>query len=248
MFADICYRKNFLKNVIARVDFVPIEGLDAQLSPDVSKGVMKYFPIAEPRKATARELRISPERLSQKKSEFMEWRFFGKDRNKTIRFIPPAIIVDYSLYTTFELLMAEFLDILAVFFRVYDTAVCTRVGLRYINNITLADGSPLDWNDYINPKMLSILDIYPDKQFIARAFHNLELNFGDFNVRYQFGMHNPDYPAPIRKKSFILDLDAYYQGPQDYNEIAPSLNKFHDRIQEIFELSVTDRLREVMNA
>lgn len=247
MLADICYKKNYLKSVIARIDFaVPIDGVDTQLSPEISKHSMKYFPIAEPKKAVADELQISPENVSRKKSEFMEWRFFGKDRNKTLTFIPTAVFVEYKSYLQFDDVRKEFLDILAAFFQAYKTAVCTRVGLRYINNLEL-DGAPLDWNDYINPKMLSIFDIHPDKQFIARAFHNLELNFGDFNLRYQFGMPNPDYPAPIKKKSYILDMDAYYQGPQDYEEIAPSLDKFHNRIQEIFELSITDKLREVLN-
>ena len=134
MFADIRYRKNFLKNVIARVDFTsPIKGLDVQLPAEISKGVLKYFPIAESKRTIARELQISPDKLKQKKSEFMEWKFFGKDRKKTLTIVPTAVFVEYSSYATYELWREEFLGILSVFFDTYQDAVCSRLGIVQIS-------------------------------------------------------------------------------------------------------------------
>lgn len=248
MTTDILYKKPFLTEVIARVDFPsPIEGIEKQLPPEISKGMMKIFPIAEPRKAIAQELRISPDELRQKRLELMEWRFHGRDRDKTLTIIPTAVFVKYTVYHSYEVLKEEFLGALEVFFTTFEDAQGSRLGLRYINNIVLDNGDPLSWNDYLNERMLHLFQFYPDVGAIARVFHNLEWNFGEFNLRYQFGMHNPDYPAPIRKKSYILDLDAYYQGPHDYAEISSNLDKFHDRIQKLFELSITDDLREIMN-
>jgi uncharacterized protein (TIGR04255 family) len=95
--------------------------------------------------------------------------------------------------------------------------------------------------------MLSTLSLSPKAQFLSRALSTLEFNFGDFNLRYQFGISNPDYPAVIKQKSFILDLDAYYRGIQDAEDIEGTLDKFHDCIQEFFESSITDKLRGIMN-
>lgn len=249
MSPEICYKKSFLRSVIVRVDFPSnIPDLDKQL-PAVSKGIMKIFPIAESKKSIARELQISPEDLRQKKTEFTTWQFLGKDREKTLTIIPDAIFVEYTTYGSYQVMKDEFLGALKTFFDTYQITMCSRLGLRYINDISLESGDdPLAWSDYLHEKLLGILAFYPEQQYVARAFHNLEMNFGEFNLRYQFGMHNPDYPAPIKKKSFILDLDAYYQGPQDIAEIPDNLDKFHGRIQEIFEASITDQLREVMNA
>ncbi len=60
-------------------------------------------------------------------------------------------------------------------------------------------------------------------------------------------MYNPDYPAPIKKKRFTLDLDAYYQGFHDKDEIQKNLDKYHDKIQELFELSITEKFRNILN-
>ena len=95
--------------------------------------------------------------------------------------------------------------------------------------------------------LLCSFRFYKGAGIVSRVFHNVEYSFDDFNLRYQFGMHNPDYPAPIKKKSFILDLDAYYQGIQDKDEIQKNLDKYHDKIQEVFELSITDKLRTILN-
>jgi hypothetical protein len=37
----------------------------------------------------------------------------------------------------------------------------------------------------------------------SRAFQNLELILQDVRIRFQYGMHNPDYPAPIKGSSLF---------------------------------------------
>ena len=249
MTEDICYKRPFLTSVIARVDFPsPIAQLERQLPKVLSETVTKAFPIAEPRPAFTQELQIRPAGdVQQQRSEYTEWRFHGQDREKTFTIVPRAVFVEYKVYTSYEGLKNDFLGVLSRFFEFYKDTQGSRLGLRYINNIELPDGDPLNWEQYLNKSMLSLFGLYPDRQFISRAFHNLELNFDDFNLRYQFGMPNPDYPARIRKKTYALDLDAYRQGPQDFADISESLDKLHERIQEVFELSITHELRRIMN-
>lgn len=248
---SICYKRTFLTSVIARVDFPsPIGQLEKQLPDALSKAVMKAFPIAEPRPAFAQKVQISPTGgvQQQERSEFTEWRFHGRNREKTFTIVPAAVFVEYKTYTSYEALKEEFLEVLSRFLELYKDRQGSRLGLRYINNIELPGRDPFAWKQLLNKNMLSLFDLYPDRRVISRAFHNLELNFGDFNLRYQFGMHNPDYPAPIRKKIYVLDLDAYCEGPQELADIPDSLDAFHARIQEIFESSITNEFRRVMNA
>jgi len=249
MTGDICYKTNHLVSVIARVDFQsPISELEKQLPPQISKGLMSDFPIADSRRHISQKVQISPDEVTQERSEHTEWRFHGRNRSKTFTILPSAVFVEYTSYESYERLKKEFLSGLELFFKTFDEdAVGRRLGLRYINNIRLKNGEPLSWEDYLNSSMLCVFQLYSQPRLIARVFHNLELNFGDFNLRYQFGMHNPDYPTPIMQKSFILDLDAYSEGPLDFSDIAGSLDAFHDQIQELFELSIRDGLREVFN-
>jgi uncharacterized protein (TIGR04255 family) len=46
---------------------------------------------------------------------------------------------------------------------------------------------------------------------------------------------------------FVLDLDAYHQGLLTAEDIRNDLDAFHLRIQELFESSITDQLRGIMN-
>ena len=82
---------------------------------------------------------------------------------------------------------------------------------------------------------------------MTRAFHILEFNFSGRHVKYQFGIANPDYPAIVKKKEFVLDLDSYIFGLHGFNDAIECVNNCHSKIQELFEDSITDATRSLMN-
>lgn len=249
MTEDICYKRNYLTRVIARLDFPsPLQNIETQLPPEISKAAMRDFPIAEPREAVEQQVQFSRDELRSRRSEYTEWRFHGRDRAKTFTVGPSAAFAQYTRYSSYAALSSEFLSLVSVLFTIYDGLQGSRLGLRYINTIVLDEREPLAWDAYLNPLMLCLFKFNPHDGATSRIFHVLEFNFGDVNLRYQFGIHNPDFPAPIKRKMFVLDLDAYYRGPLDHQDIAPNLAAFHARIQELFEVSITDSLRELMNA
>ena len=65
-------------------------------------------------------------------------------------------------------------------------------------------------------------------------------------VKLVVKMLNPDFPAPMSQKLFVLDFDAYYHGPQDYDDLVKNIDIFHERIQELFENLIKGPLREKM--
>jgi uncharacterized protein (TIGR04255 family) len=67
-------------------------------------------------------------------------------------------------------------------------------------------------------------------------------------LKLQYGNHNPDFPAPIKKPVFTLDIDGVANGSQDKTELLQNLDSIHARIQDLFERSITDTLRGTMNA
>jgi uncharacterized protein (TIGR04255 family) len=100
---DIKYNKNFLTDVIARVDFpYPVDAINAKLSTDLMNAIKKSFPSLEPKKGIANELKISNEKVEQKKTEFTEWRFFSEDRKSNLVIIPAAIFVEFKAYESFN--------------------------------------------------------------------------------------------------------------------------------------------------
>jgi len=250
-FAGICYGKNFLKEVIARVDLLnPLPGVEVSLPAPLTEHAISAFPIPEPREAVKREVQIGPQGVASSSEErFKEWLFHGKERTKTLTIGRQVVLVQYKTYQTYEIVKAEFIGILDRVAEFFEGVQSSRVGLRYVNTIELAETNPTDWSAYIAPKPLSLFEFPPeaDRKALSRVFHNLELAFDTFNLRYRLGMHNPDYPARIRQKVFVLDLDAYTQSAVGIREVGRLLDEFHATIQQYFEKSITDKLRSIMN-
>jgi 16S rRNA (cytosine(1402)-N(4))-methyltransferase len=71
-------------------------------------------------------------------------------------------------------------------------------------------------------------------------------NYGEDSLRFQFGMLNPDYPSPIKKKVFTLDHDMYTNKLLEQSEIPVVLDRFHERISNSFERVITNGLRSKM--
>jgi uncharacterized protein (TIGR04255 family) len=133
-----------------------------------------------------------------------------------------------------------------VFSKDYPEIQISRFGLRYINVIEIDEPDPTNWEKYISPDLLSIFRVPNESDEILRAFHLLSTKKDDVSLLFQYGMHNPDFPAPIVKKTFILDFDASYQGSRNEAQIKLDIDLFHDQIEKYFENSITDDLRAIL--
>lgn len=247
MYEETCYKKPFLKEVILRIDFPsPLPGLEKTVPTNISNKVLKSFPIAEPQKAHAQEFQFSGADFQAKSSEIMRWIFHGKEREKTVIIEPNALIFTIRKYKTYEYFIEEINGIVAEFYQTYKELNASRVGLRYTNIVEPTDDDPLAWSEYINEGMLGIIDFHEEKNCITRAFHILEYNFDDQAIKYQFGIANPDFPAVVKRKQFVLDIDSYFNGAFEYHEVHECIEKSHEKIQEIFERSITEKTRALM--
>jgi uncharacterized protein (TIGR04255 family) len=251
-FSQICYRKNFLEEVIARVDFLsPLQGVETSLPQRLTEIALNGFPIPDPQDAYESQVEMGPQGVSTKReTKFKSWQFHGKDRTKILVIQPGSVVVQHKAYENYEVVKAEFATILDRVSELFPDVQSSRVGLRYVNVIKLAEQDPTNWSAYIAPQLLSLFAFPPeaDRPALSRVFHNVELAFDTFNLTCRLGMHNPDYPARIRQKVFVLDLDAYSQTVVHTREVGSLLDDFHSAIQRYFEHSITDKLRSIMNA
>lgn len=246
---SIRYEQSKLTEVIARVDLTsPISALQEELPKEISKAALGYFPISEPLPAVKKEVAMSLQETSTREQRFTQWNFHGRNREKLFCIEPQAFYVRYAIYESYETLRSEFLAVGRAIFDSFDQAQPSRLGLRYINQIEPSGRGPLAWNEYVNGELLGLLSYKMEGAQPIRIWNNVELAFDEFNLRFQFGVHNPDLPARIKRGEFILDYDAYFKGLIDPDEISDQLDKYHDTIQTMFERSITDDLREVMNA
>lgn len=251
MYDNVCYRKPFLREVIARVDFsAPEPSISSKLAKSVANKALSRFPILEQRKTLAQELQVSSVEIHHKREEFTEWNYHGREREKRLVVSPGFIFVTYSRYTAFEDLKTDFLTVLSELFSHYSDLQGSRFGIRYINAIEVQGQDVYDWSNLVDSRLLGLFSRFAeDRRFVARLFHFAEFKYDDdIKVKFQYGVPNPDFPARIRSPQFIIDIDAYAEGLQDISAIRENIESGHSRVQALFEQSITDELRGLMHA
>ena len=195
------YENPYLEKVIIRVDLAsPSFDTSEGLPGDVLDVLLARFPIIEPRELKA-ILEISPAsaKASRPPAE-THWALFGRDREKDLLIAPGHFYIEQRRYESYAHLKADFDSVLDTLAGAYPEMRASRFGLRYINRIQPDDQSePRDWEGLISPSMLAIFDVPEEPDGICRAFQTLALRVGDCMLTMQYGMHNPDYPAPIRQ-------------------------------------------------
>jgi hypothetical protein len=243
------YKNDYLSQVIIKVDFaMDLVSIQKDLNSDLIKVILNYFQVPEPRKMIGRKFQISNQKIESSKEESMEWRYFNRDHTKLLTLNPMFMVIDYKKHVEFDNVKKEFIDILKSLFDSELNIQISRFGLRYINNIELNENDPTNWTKYINKNLLSIFNFYEDSQALSRILNHIEFNFDDLKLRFQSGVRNSDYPATIKRKVFVLDLDCYYNGLlNDVYAVEDKASRAHDKIYEIFDKSITEKLKKMMN-
>lgn len=246
---NICYSANTLVKVIARIDFFPpFQRFNEEVYSDLIFEIKQYFPLMEPQKNIATEMQLSPSGINAIEREKQQLTFFSIDRKQRLIINENCLVLDFDRYDGYRYLENSLVNIVSRLFEKYPEGLnIKRLGLRYVNNLRLPDNDLFAWEDYINNEMIHMFNVIPEKNKYVRVINVTELLYDDFQIRFQYGMHNPDYPATIQKKIFVLDFDASYNGILNIEDIKSLLPKFHTQIQTLFEESITDKYRDFMN-
>src|SRR3984957_3192752 len=176
MYETIRYEKPFLRQVIARIDFVgAIEVLEKSMPSKLANLISGRFPIAEPADAVAQDIQVDAQAITpQQPRVFKQWNFFSKDREKQLSVAAAFIYVTYSRYTTYEDMVEDFGAIVEGLGRIFPEAKVGRFGLRYINQIEILElPDPVTWNDYLAGDLINTGAFFGDAGHLTRLFHLL---------------------------------------------------------------------------
>jgi uncharacterized protein (TIGR04255 family) len=249
MYEQVCYQKSFLTEVIAKIDFAsPIEKLEKGVPSKLVNTIIKNFPIVEPVDVLMHELALDGNSIKSKNTAMKQWSYFSKDRGQQLTLAAQSVFVQYKCYNNFEETKEQFSAVIDALNTAFPGTMASRFGLRYINQVDLPLDDPTGWGAYIDPMLLCSRDFFGNDEAITRLITIAELKYGDMGVRFQFGMPNPDYPAPVKRPLFVLDLDASIAQAHGLPEAMDYMDEAHVRIQAIFERSITQGLREKMDA
>ena len=249
MYEANCYRKSFLSQVIAKIDFASPLSIGKSVPPKLVKAILRHFEIVEPpQQLQNHEVIVNDGGVQTKQTTVDQWSYFSKDRGRQLVLSPPAMFINYSKYTTYEETEEHFGAVVDALLKNFPDTMVARFGLRYINQVEIDLPNPTKWNDYIAESLLANRSFLRDEEEIARLINIMELNYGEIGVRFQYGMPNPDFPATIKRPFFVLDFDAYVNQAHALTDVLPNMALAHGLIQDLYERSITDKLREKMDA
>ena len=242
------YKSNFLTNVIFRIDFPKILGLDKEKPPaEFQEKISDRFPISKEVEGKILDVLAAPDTISFKQERTVEWEFFNKEKTKRVHIASNFLYVEYHKFNNFGELQEDMRFIFELFLELYPVKIVNSIGLRFINQINLESGDPMNWDNLIHPSLFSITqDFTSDEDEVLRSMHLLDIKENEKKLRLQFGISNSEYPNPIARKEFILDYDCRINEELETSEVYRKGREFYGIIDKWFEKSIENGLREIM--
>ena len=227
--------RNYLTSVIFRIDFAdPIKSLQDNIDKvktkiedrlsELNRGQVEMVEVA---------MGAEEQRTTRKKSDFFE--FKNKEKSERVHIEQDSIFFDVKKYEDFKYFQTLISDVLT---ELNLKGNSSRLGLRYINQITIDEGSPFDWKGWVKANLITGLEFVDKKESLARSMGIITYIFDDFKMKFQYGMYNSEFPNPISKREFVLDYDCSTKEPRDLGESLDLLDRMHDLIKEKFRESI----------
>ena len=244
---SVCYRKNYIQEVICKFDFASEITLFKKSMPKkIYEVVKKFYPIAEPQDIIGAELQINmmnSANTSLNQVFAKHWRFLSRDRKSVCTITFEGVAFTWCEYNVFEDISNAITDIMSIILGEFPDIQGKRMGLRYINNLPMKNH-----NDWIDNKFFVAFDAHKDEN-TTRLVTLLEYSVieHDISVRLNYGYYNPDYPSIMKSEDFIIDVDAYTSGIIYKEDLVKLVQDMHFEDQKCFELMITDGFREFLN-
>jgi uncharacterized protein (TIGR04255 family) len=247
------YRRNFLAAVLFRIDYSPILTLGLEAPAKFQDAIRDKYPKLEARDvanisfvASMKPGQPAPTVVPNGNPLASKlWMFSRQDGSEIVELSNSSLGITTKKYTSSDEFLSTVDRVVSEFKKVVSPNL-TRIGLRYIDIITLKDGSPLEWAGFISNDLTANLRFFAPGE-LGQAMTQVTLVRDDCRVNFTYGVHNPYLPAPVAKRTFVLDLDCYSE-EVTVETMGPTLRKFHDIIMRHFEKSIGDSLRNLMDS
>lgn len=246
------YRTNFLVSVTLRLDFPEIPALKAKQDPALSQQIADRFPLVKPTQLAQISFAIGPG-ASGIQQQLTGWQWDYRDREQRTKGLvlsANSLTLQYDKianYTGFETLEDDFAYVFDRFMRLYRVEQFARVGLRYVNDVVIQDGDPLDWNDLISDQLVaSVNAVKIDDLDVLRSMHQFSARRRDINMVLNYGILNPEYPNPVARRQFIIDCDCVLSGAVPPGDLLARLTDLNQLAEDVFENCIAQGLRDRM--
>ncbi len=244
------YERNFLSQVVLRIDYPRVADIASERRPELMARVAPTFPQVTGLPQTQIQFTMSADQPTVDR-RLVGYTWSAKDGagNKGVELSTDSLSLTNlnRSFSNFDDFFRQFSEIFTSFEEIYQVNEFTRVGLRYINEIDINQGNALDWNGYLSEDVIRAAVPRTPRNFaLSRSMHQVVSLHEDVTLVANYGIYNPDFPAPIVRRQFILDFDCYITGVVNREVMLRKVTQLNSICEESFEASIADRLRENM--
>lgn len=242
------YKKNYLKDVIFRIDFVNKFNVDDFIQKNL-KELKKIYPFYSPIKTKKDNIKFNLDKkkgdtIEREKVELISQIFYNFDRTSKMEITSQSLIINYKKYKDFDSLINDIKAIIGIIKNNVELTV-GRTGLRYINIFENDDLNPINWGKYIKKSLLST-ETWGDNN-ILQSMYVVNLKKDDCLIKIQYGLFNGEMPNDRVKDTFIFDIDVCSYKMMNLDSIEQEVMNWNKYIRDTFENAVTDDLKDKLN-
>lgn len=242
------YHKNYLSDVIFKINFPLILDLVDNSPKQFQSEIIGDYPILEPIKQYGVKIEAKGDVFKAEKDMRTLWRFKSKDGTRFIEFDSESIALVFKKYINYHEFKETVGKITEILYRIYPNIIVNRLGLRYINLINLDGNDFYSWNRYINNDLIKTINFIEDKTQTRRLITQIEIKCDDDStLNFKSGIFNTSYPNQVIKKEYILDYDCYMNVPLEKEVVLPKLDIIHSYVTSYFEKSIKPAFRTLLS-
>lgn len=248
---DKTYKNNKIKKFLFRIDFVnEIIDLKESIPSKITSKIVKNFPNSVMSDLVKSEIHINNDLIRKKDEPFKQWEYISVDGSNKIVITPKFLAYDCNKYLNFQDVQNNFLPVIEEILKISNVQI-GRTEINYVN-VFLSNEFRInkidDWKKYFDSKLLSFSSFGDNENKITNMVNSIEFAYPDFRVRFKCGFNNRNYPIIASKPDFITECDGYSNAVIiSFDDLKKSIVSIHDELEKIFEKSVSDNMRNVLN-
>jgi uncharacterized protein (TIGR04255 family) len=240
------YETNYITNVIVGINFSKTVDVSDKLIAELKALFNDDFPDFQNAEVVALEVTLSGKEKTTREVRNRAIRLVNKTDNSSVNLEPDSISIEVTKYQEYENIKRLVVKLNSFLNGSIGPVGISRLGLRYINQIKVNEGHPLDWSGFIDERLLQPVNFIESSNEISRAMGTIELNKTEYNLRFNYGWFNSEYPNPIVKKEFVLDYDCYSTNMIEVKDLIDNIGAYHETIRSLFKKSIGPKLIQLM--
>lgn len=236
-----------LIEVVCQIRIPPILQIAKEVPSEFQEGVRHRFPQFEWEQGVEVILPLGESNQPLAKAQPKIYRFKNEDENSTISLAVDFYALSYSQYRHWSDFAADLQLVHETMQQVYNLNYATRIGLRYINRLTLDNTdckSKAELFGLLRPELTALLQGEVGKNAMDMAYR---LSFleepAQLNMRLTYSESD--------EIAFILDFDYFEKGKLSLDGLIERCEKYHEIIYDSFRWCLVDdtlqRFKPILN-